>query len=204
MLEISPVWSLRARGSIGNETTYQVRNGVQYKYLYTVPFDPHSPAQLAQRARYEDAYNLYQIANSGPSDPQAWQLAGEVAGAAGGGWQLANASIQQQLDLRNRAMLAYFPLPWESRSATFLQRHIYPGTDIDLSDLVLLIGTSPFKMSQVPAVFREESTYTRHELTVECAQWDSAPFGTYAQIITKKNLSQSLDNFLISAIYPHP
>jgi len=48
------------RGQIGKKYIYQVRNNQQRKYLYKIPYDPKSPAQLRMRDLIKKANQKWQ------------------------------------------------------------------------------------------------------------------------------------------------
>lgn len=66
--------NIRLRGTVGKATgqgvTFQVRNGQQISYPYTVPTDPQTPAQLAQRQKLTVAMIAWQALT--PKEQADW------------------------------------------------------------------------------------------------------------------------------------
>jgi len=52
--------SISARGQIGKEWIYYVRNGIQRRKPYKVPANPQSESQQANRALFESAVSSWQ------------------------------------------------------------------------------------------------------------------------------------------------
>lgn len=63
-----PLHSLTARGTFNKNLTFQRRKYRNVVYPYTIPTDPRSSTQLAQRARYTQAWLLWGSLSSGEKD----------------------------------------------------------------------------------------------------------------------------------------
>ncbi len=66
-----PLLSLGARGTIAHSLTFQKRGQLTIARKKPIPTDPKSPAQLAQRQRYQDAVALWN--GLSPEEKEDWR-----------------------------------------------------------------------------------------------------------------------------------
>lgn len=86
-----PLYSMDARGKLGNSLVYMSWKGIQDVRKYVIPANPRSTGQMTQRGYFSDAVELWHTAGFSVLDNTGWKIFAELKKTALSGF---NAFVQ--------------------------------------------------------------------------------------------------------------